>query len=280
MNKKEGKPLPRSRFEKIIAWWRRLAGLVSYDQQSFVETLEKYSRHGLFSPNSVAMLQGVFHVNEMRVRDIMIPRSQAKMVAKNAGYDTIMDLFIKSGHSRFPVLDDKHDHIEGVLLAKDLLRHSSSAASEDFDIGEYLRQPFIVPESKRLNVLLEEFRRSRNHLAIVVDEYGSVSGLVTIEDVLEQIVGDISDEHDVAEDSYILRHGEGEYSVKAITPIEDFNRYFSSRIDEQSADTIGGAVIHALGYLPKNGQRIQLSHFSFEVVRADNRRIHLFRVRK
>lgn len=279
MNKEEA-PSLRRWLKKARAWGRRLLGFTSYDRQSFIETLEKYSRQGLFDPNSVAMLQGVFHVNEMRVRDIMIPRSQAKMVAKNAGYDAIMDLFIESSHSRVPVLDDKHDKIEGVLLAKDLLRCSRTDEADHFDLSEYLRQPFIVPESKRLNVLLEEFKRSRNHLAIVVDEYGSVCGLVTIEDVLEQIVGDITDEHDVAEDSYILSHGNGEYSVKAITPIEDFNQYFSSRIDARSADTIGGAVIHALGYLPKNGEKIQLAYFSFEVVRADNRCVHLFRVRK
>lgn len=280
MSEEKEQPLAYRYVQAIKAWGCRAFGFIRYDRQSFVDMLERYSRQGLFDPNSVAMLQGVFHVNEMRVRDIMIPRSQAKMVAKNASYNEIMDLFINSSHSRFPVLDEKREKIAGVLLAKDLLRYAKTEPANDFNIGEYMRQAFIVPESKRLNVLLEEFKRSRNHLAIVVDEYGSVAGLVTIEDVLEQIVGDITDEHDVAEDSYILSHGNGEYSVKAITPIEDFNRYFSSQLDEKSIDTIGGAVIRTLGYLPKNGERIQLQQLSFEVIRADNRCVHLFRVRK
>ena len=280
MSENKKNPSAHSRLRKIKTWCCRAFGFVPYDRQSFIEVLERYSRQGLFDPNSIAMLQGVFHVNEMRVRDIMIPRTQAKMIARNASYGEIMNLFIASSHSRFPVLDEKREKIEGVLLAKDLLRYSQAEVASDFNIGEYLRQAFIVPESKRLNVLLEEFKRSRNHLAIVVDEYGSVAGLVTIEDVLEQIVGDITDEHDVAEDSYILSHDNNKFLVKAITPIEDFNRYFRSQVEGGSADTIGGAVIRALGYLPKNGEQIRMGRFLFEVVRADNRRVHLFRVRK
>ena len=243
--------------------------------------LQRASDKGMLDSDSLAMIEGVFHVSDRQVRDIMIPYSQMKVLKKDMDFNTIQATVVESAHSRFPVIDDDPDVVEGVLLAKDLLRYVGDKERENFRVRDILRQSYVVPESKRLKVLLGEFRRTRNHMAIVVDEYGSVAGLVTIEDVLEQIVGDITDEHDVAEDQYIYDYGNNNYLVKALTPLGDFNRYFDCHLsNDNSVDTVGGLIINAFGHLPKRGDTTKIENFTFEVSRADTRRVHLLRVKK
>lgn len=239
-----------------------------------IDFLQKAARKGLLDNESLAMMEGVFDVGDMRVRDIMIPRSQMTVVKKDATFDEVQMTAIDSAHSRFPVVGDDSDSIEGVLLAKDLLRYFNDEDKEGFRVKDLLRRPYVVPESKRLRALLGEFRRTRNHIAIVVDEYGGVAGLVTIEDVLEQIVGDIADEHDIAEDEYVYEYKDGRHLVKALMPLDDFNEYFESHLSNGSADTIGGLIIGAFGHLPKRRETVTIEHFTFEVNRADTRRVH------
>jgi magnesium and cobalt transporter len=185
---------------------------------------------------------------------------------------------VKSAHSRFPVVGDSRDQVVGILLAKDLLRYCAAHNGERFDLREILRPAVFIPESKRLNVLLKEFRDSRNHIAIVVDEYGGVCGLLTIEDVLEQIVGEIDDEHDIDEDTYIVRHSDARYVIKALTPLEEFNAFFNTAYSDEDYDTIGGLIMQRLGHLPKRGETFNIDQFRFKVTRADHRRMHLLQM--
>jgi len=218
------------------------------------------------------MIEGVLQVSETQVRDVMLPRSQMDMidVAENPG--AFIPLVIEKAHSRFPVFEDNRDNVIGILLAKDLLRFY---AEEAFNVREMLRPAVFVPEAKRLNVLLKEFRANRNHIAIVVDEYGGVSGLITIEDVIEQIVGDIEDEYDFDEtEDNILVDKSGRYRVKAITEIADFNNHFNSKFSDEDHDTVGGLVVGRFGRLPKRGESIAIDGFSFQVLRADSRKVH------
>ncbi len=242
--------------------------------------LKHASRDGVLDRDLLTMIEGVFSIGDTRVRDIMIPRPQMKIIRKDAAAAQIFAMVTDGSHSRFPVVGDNPDKIEGVLHAKDLLRFFDHDGDAPLDITEHLRPPVIVPESKRLKVLLEEFRKNRNHMAIVVDEYGGVSGLVTIEDVLEQIVGDITDEYDVDEDNYIFVHHGGNFRVKALTPLKEFNRHFESNLSNGSTDTIGGLVVNAFGRLPKRGDTVEIGVFAFEVIRADDRRVHSLLVRK
>jgi magnesium and cobalt transporter len=248
------------------------------DREELVHVLREAQSRGLFDVEAQAMIEGVLQVAEMQARDIMIPRSQMVVVSRDDSPEQIIPVAIESGHSRFPVVGESRDEVVGVLLAKDLLRYSSRNENQAFAIREILRPAVFVPESKRLNVLLKEFRASRNHLAIVVDEYGGVAGMVTIEDVLEQIVGEIEDEHDIDEDTFIRKYSDVNYTVKALTPIEDFNEYFETGFSDEEFDTIGGLVTHKLGRLPKRGETIILDSMSFQVINADNRRIHLMKV--
>ena len=250
------------------------------DSQELVALLRRASHDGVLDGDLLTMIEGVFGVGDRHVRDIMIPRPQMKIIRKDATTAQILKTVTDGSHSRFPVIGDNPDKVEGVLHAKDLLGFFSKNSQTQIDVAEYLRPPVIVPESKRLKVLLEEFRKNRNHMAIVVDEYGGVSGLVTIEDVLEQIVGDITDEYDVDEDSYIFAHRDGYFRVKALMPIEDFDRYFDSKLSNGAASTIGGYVVRAFGYLPKRGDTIELGSFTFEVMHSDDRRVHSLWVRK
>ena len=224
------------------------------------------------------MIEGVLHVGEMQVRDIMVPSAQMVVVSSDQQPDEFIASVTDSGHSRFPVIGDSRNEVEGILLAKDLLEYYSQGKDREFDMDDAMRPAVFVPESKRLNVLLREFRENRNHMAIVVDEYGGVAGLVTIEDVLEQIVGEIDDEHDTEEGSFIRRLGNGEYTVKAITPIEDFNEYFKTNFDDDEFDTMGGVVIKGFGRLPRRGETTRTGGVTFKVLRADKRRVHLLRV--
>ena len=237
-------------------------------------------QRGLLDSDSLDMIEGVFQVSEMKVRDIMVPRAQMDVVDKNSAPEAYLPVVVESGHSRFPMIDGDKDKVVGILLAKDLLRYFQLDKKKraQFRIADMLRPAVFVPESKRLNVLLREFRANRNHMAIVVDEYGGVAGLVTIEDVLEQIVGEIADEYDIDEDALIIPRENGEHVIKALTPLEEFNRHFHKQLSDEAVDTIGGYIMASLGHLPKRGERFELAGLQFEVLRADSRRVHLLRV--
>ncbi len=247
------------------------------DRAELVEQLRDAQRRGLIDAEALAMIESVLQVSEMQVRDILIPRVQVVMVDRDAALDDILPLVIESGHSRFPVIGDNRDEVVGILLAKDLLRYRCDGEA-GFNVREIMRPAVFVPESKRLDVLLREFRSSRNHIAIVVDEYGGMAGIVTIEDVLEQIVGDIADEHDVDERPFILRRSDDSYVLRARTPIEDFNAHFGTDFSDEDYDTIGGLVLHAFGHLPRRGESVHIGPFRFEVIRADSRRLHMLQV--
>jgi magnesium and cobalt transporter len=197
---------------------------------------------------------------------------------RDASPELLLRTVVESGHSRFPVLGENRNEVVGILLAKDLLLYAFERTDSRFNVKDILRPAIFVPESKRLNVLLKEFRSSRNHMAIVVDEYGGIAGMVTIEDVLEQIVGEIEDEHDVEEDDTIRKHSEMHYTIKALTPIEDFNEYFGKDLSDDEFDTMGGLVVHAIGHLPKRGERIVIGNMLFKVLRADSRRVHMLQL--
>ncbi|HFE38520.1 MAG TPA: CBS domain-containing protein [Gammaproteobacteria bacterium] len=248
------------------------------DREQLVEVLRDSEQRNLLDEDSLAMIEGVMQVSEMHVRDIMVPRSQMKTINRNVPPEEFLPSIVESGHSRFPVIGDSSGEVEGILLAKDMLAYFAQGDGAKFDIRDVMRAPIYIPESKRLNVLLKEFRSNRNHMAIVVDEYGGVAGLVTIEDVLEQIVGEIEDEYDVDEDSYIMKYSNDHFSVKALTPVCEFNEYFNASLDEDEFDTIGGLVLKAFGHLPARGESVVLQDFHFTVLRADNRRIHLLQM--
>jgi magnesium and cobalt transporter len=220
----------------------------------------------------------VLEVADLQVRDIMVPRGQMISVRRDDPPASLVPAVVESGHSRFPVMDEDRDDIIGILLAKDLLRMYATGSKERFDIRECMRPAVFVPESKRLNVLLKEFRRNRNHMAIVVDEYGGVAGLVTIEDVIEQIVGEIDDEYDVEDDQNIRKEAERQFSVRGVTRIDEFNEYFGAELPEEDFDTVAGLVMKQLGRLPRRGESVTLEGFEFRVTRADRRRIEALRV--
>ena len=230
-----------------------------------------FERH-LLDAEALSMIEGVMQVSETQVRDVMIPRSQMDMLDVTESPENFIPYVIETAHSRFPVFEDNRDNVIGILLAKDLLRFY---AEEEFNVREMLRPAVFVPEAKRLNVLLKEFRANRNHIAIVVDEYGGVSGLVTIEDVIEQIVGDIEDEFDFDEtEDNILVDRSGRYRVKAVTEIADFNERFGTSFPDEDFDTVGGLVVARFGRLPKRGETIVIDDFTFQVLRADSRKVH------
>ena len=266
-----------------LAWRNRLCrwlGTEPQDTQQIVEVLQSAESRGLLARDALSMLEGVLQVADLRVADIMIPRAAMVTVRRDDPLERILAIAVESSHSRFPVTSEDRGEVVGLLLAKDLLTYcQQNPQTQSFNLRDHLRSAIFVPESKRLNVLLREFRSSRNHMAIVVDEYGSAAGLVTIEDVLEQIVGEIEDEHDFDEGAFIFKRGANEYTIKALTSIEDFNDYFGSQFADGDCDTIGGLVIHALGYLPLRGERVYIDGFWFTVLRADSRRVHLLTVR-
>jgi len=262
-------------------WLKRLQQQMSGEPQNreaLLEDLREASERGLLDADALEMLEGVIAVGDLQVRDIMVPRSQMTVVARDDRAAKLLPVVVESGHSRFPVIGEDRDQVIGILLAKDLLRYYAESVPADFDIREVIRPAVFVPESKRLNVLLKEFRKNRHHMAIVVDEYGGVAGLVTIEDVIEQIVGDIADEYDVEEDLAIRRDGERHYTVRALTRIAEFNEYFGSDFSDAEFDTIGGLVAHGFGRVPRRGDSVRLGEFEFRVQRADRRRIDLLKV--
>ena len=246
------------------------------DREDLLQLLREARRRGLMDVKALTMMEGVLGVSDLRVRDIMIPRARMVVIRRDAAFDELLPVVVRSAHSRFPVIAEERSEVVGILLAKDLLAYCGEAARlRRFNVRDILRTAVFVPESKRLNVLLDEFRASRNHMAIVVDEYGNAAGLVTIEDVLEQIVGEIEDEHDLEDEDTIYRRDEGDYTLKAHTPVEDFNEYFHADLADDEFDTIGGLVTKALGHLPKRGEEVRLGRFHFKVLRADSRRVRL-----
>ncbi len=265
---------PRGWLEKL---GRTLSG-GPQDYDSLVELLRDAECRGVIDQDAESMLEGVLQVTEMQVRDIMIPRAQMVVVARSQSLEELLPVVIESGCSRFPVIGEDRDEVVGILLAKDLLQYFPEDSRRNFNIRELLRPPAFIPESKRLNMLLRDFRASRNHMAMVVDEYGGVSGLVTIEDVLEQIVGEIDDEHDIEDEDDILRYSDTRYMIKALTEVEAFNDYFEADFSDDEFDTVGGLVMSAFGRLPRRGESVVLGRFRFTVLRADNRRIHLLRL--
>lgn len=245
------------------------------DREQLMVVLGEALKNNIIDQDAFGMIDGALQVAEMQVRDIMLPRSQMVVLEIDSSTEELMDTVIVSAHSRFPVVADSKDEVIGILLAKDLLPHLVNEKDNKLNVRDVLRPAVFVPESKRLNVLLKEFKSTRNHIAIVVDEYGGVAGMVTIEDVLEQIVGEIEDEHDFDEGAFIFEHSKERATVKAVTPIEEFNEHFNTKFNDAEFDTIGGIVMNALGHLPKRGERIAINNVEFKVLRASNRRIDL-----
>jgi magnesium and cobalt transporter len=242
------------------------------DREQLVELLHSAYENNLMDADSLAMIEGVLQVSEMQVRDIMIPRSQMDVIDITDPPEVFIPHVIETAHSRFPVIEDNKNDVIGILLAKDLLRYY---AGEEFEVRDMLRPAVFIPEAKRLNVLLKEFRSNRNHIAIVVDEYGGVAGMVTIEDVLEQIVGDIEDEYDYDEDEdNIIQNADGQYRVKALTEIADFNEIIGTKLSDEEFSTIGGLVVSQFGHLPKRNDEIAFNGLHVKILRADSRRLH------
>ncbi len=269
------------------SWLERISNLITgepRDREELIEVLRDAQQRDLLNVDALSMMEGVLQVTEMQVRDIMIPRSQMIVGKSENTPEELLPIVIESGHSRFPIIGDSRDEIAGILMAKDLLRYFTMQQNSDveqrFDMREVMRPAYYVPESKLLDVLLKDFKKNRNHMAIVVDEYGGVAGLVTIEDVLEQIVGDIDDEHDINDDRFILQHKDGHCIVKALTTVEDFNEHFNTEFSDEEYDTIGGIVMQEFGRLPERGESISIEGLLFEVKRADARRMHLLQVTK
>ena len=262
-------------------WFKRLTETFS-GEQKYLEDLFEVITHarerGIINQDASEMLEGVLRVAELQVRDIMVPRSQMVVVSRDDPPEKILPAVIEARHSRYPVIGEDRDQVVGILLATDLLRYFVEGGKGKFDIKECLRPAAFIPESKRLNVLLKEFRISHHHMAIVVDEYGGVAGLVTIEDVLEQIVGDIGDEYDTDDDLDIRREGERQYTVKGQTRISEFNDYFDTEFSDEEFDTIGGLATHFLGRLPRRGETFVMNGLEFRVLRADRRRLDTLRV--
>ncbi len=260
-------------------WLERLSNFLMRepeDREQLIELLHSAYENSLLDADALSMIEGVLQVSEMQVRDVMIPRSQMDVIDITIPPEKFIPFVIETAHSRFPVIEENKDDVIGILLAKDLLRYY---AGEDFEVRDMLRPAVFIPESKRLNVLLKEFRSNRNHIAIVVDEYGGVAGMVTIEDVLEQIVGDIEDEYDFDEtEDNIIRDVSGKYRVKALTEIADFNEALGTDFSDEEYSTIGGLVVSRFGHLPKRGEQITFDNLTFTALRADSRRLHSINV--
>lgn len=263
------------------SWLERISQVFSSEPETVEDVLEILRAaeiHNIIDADAVSIIEGAMQVIDMRVDEIMIPRSQ--MVTVKAAQDpkSYLSAIIDSAHSRFPVIGDSQDDVIGILLAKDLLPLAVNEELTWSRVRETLRPPTFVPESKRLNQLLKEFKQTRNHMAIVVDEYGGTAGLITIEDVLEQIVGEIEDEHDFDEETHIKARGNGSFAVKAVTPVENFNEFFNTEFDDEEFDTIGGVLLREFGHLPRRGESVQLDDLTFTIANADNRVIRLLQV--
>ncbi|MGE4629466.1 MAG: transporter associated domain-containing protein [Pseudohongiellaceae bacterium] len=248
------------------------------DTKSLLELLRNAEQDQVLDADALGIIEGALQVSSMQVRDVMIPRSQLVNVPAKLPPNEIIELVTKASHSRFPVTGENVDNVIGILLAKDLLPLILEEETEKLDVKDVVRPATFVPESKRLNVLLKEFRETRQHMAIVIDEYGSVSGAVTIEDVLEQIVGEIEDEYDVDDESYIKKFDEENHIVKALTPVDEFNKYFGTQFSDQEFTTLGGLVLQQIGHIPERGETINIGPFLVTVLNADSRQIKLLKV--
>jgi len=268
--KTDAKP-HRSLFERLTAF----ISPEPENRSELLEVLHDAHERNLIDADALSMIEGVFQVSDLSARDIMIPRSQMDVIDISKPIEEWLPLVLQTAHSRFPAIEGERDKVIGILLAKDLLRYY---AEESFDVRDMLRPAIFIPESKRLNVLLRDFRANHNHMAIVVDEYSGVAGLITIEDVLEQIVGDIDDEHDEAEGAHILKQDERRFLVAALTPLEEFNAYFGAEFPTSEFDTIGGFVTQRFGHMPKRGESLRVEKFNFNVQRADSRRVQMLQV--
>jgi magnesium and cobalt transporter len=275
----EGQPPSRHSSQK--SWIGKIGQLLTGEPQDLddlLEILRDARENHLLDTDALSMIEGALQVSQLRVRDIMIPRVQMVVVPKDAELDTLFPLVTQFGHSRYPVIEEDRSKVVGILLVKDLFAHSLQ--NKQLKVEQIMRPVILVPESKRLNVLLKELRTKGNHMAIVVDEYGQAAGLVTIEDVLEQIVGEIEDEHDEQDDeSYILQRNENEYMIKALTPIEEFDEYFNTHLATDEYDTVGGFIVNEMEHMPKKGESLTVDNMRFEIVRADTRRVHLVKLK-
>ncbi len=273
----------QNKVEKTRSWWekwlRTTIDTSVLNRDELLIELRQTQKNNIISNESLGMIEGVMQVDNLQVRDIMIPRANIRFIHLEDSYHKILEIVLDAGHSRYPVFDEDRDDVEGILLVKDLLKFVGK--EDQFDLDDIIRLPSFVPESQNLNTLLTQFRNSRNHMAIVVDEFSGTSGLVTIEDVLEQIVGDIDDEHDNVDDKQnILKQKDGRYTVKADTEIEDFNAYFDVELPQNKVDTIGGLVMQKAGKIPRQGDEVSLAPFTFKVLRSDGRKIQLLEVNK
>ncbi len=263
------------------SWLERFSLAITGEPSSrsdLIELLRSAEQRDLLDAEALSIIEGALSVSDMQAREIMIPKSQMIVVRLDMSPKEFLPLVIESGHSRFPVLGEKPDDIVGILLAKDLLSLANQERKPKFNMRDLLRPCTAIPESKRLNVLLEEFRATRNHMAVVFDEYGIVSGIVTIEDVLEQIVGDIEDEFDFGDEEFIMKLADDDYTVKALTPIDEFNEAFGSDFSDKEFDTIGGVVTHHFGYIPKRDESVDVEGFKFKVLNSDKRSIRLLQL--
>ncbi|MCF7986438.1 MAG: CBS domain-containing protein [Methylovulum sp.] len=272
---------PPSRQSPPKSWVEKISHLLTGEPQDLddlLEILREARENHLLDNDALSMIEGVLQVSKMRVRDIMLPRVQMVVVPKEANLEDIYPLVIEFCHSRYPVIEDDRSNVVGILLAKDLLAHVLQ--NKSLTVEQLMRPAWVVPESKRLNVLLKELRTNGNHMAIVVDEYGQTAGLVTIEDLLEQIVGEIEDEHDEHEDeSYVFQRNEHEFMIKALMPIDEFDDFFSTQLATDEYDTIGGFIVSQLEHMPKKGESLSVDEMKFEIVKADNRRIYLIKLK-
>lgn len=268
---------------KPLSWFERLSNMLirePKDRAQLMDVLRDAEERDILSAEMLSMIESVVQVSEMQVREVMIPKTKMVVIDRHSKLDAMLPIVTESAHSRFPVVDEEEGDVIGILLAKDLLKYGFDHEAKEFNIADVLRPAVFVPQSKRLDILLREFRIKRNHMAIVIDEYGHVAGLVTIEDVLEQIVGDIEDEYDTDEDDNIKKHTDGTYTVKASTSIKDFNDYFDTQFEDEEFDTIGGLVLKGFGHLPSRGEIINMNNFQFKVLHSDSRRVLLLEVKQ
>ena len=277
MNPKEKKSRWKAPWRNLRDRWK-YGRVLPHDRASLHLLLQDAEQRSLIPPGILPMLRGALDMSELKVRDIMLPRTQMVVVRDDAEPGELIRIALESGHSRLPVVQGNTDNVVGVLLSKDLLNYSTQGKKEEFRLDEILRPPYFVPESKRLHNLLREFRKHRSHLAVVINEYDGIAGLITIEDIIEVIVGTIEDEHDLVEDRKILRHNDRRFSVLAITPIAEFNSYFHTDFSDEKYDTVGGLILQAFGRLPIRGESIEISDFKAKVLRVDERRIQVVRL--
>ena len=267
-------PRPKSWIDKII----QIFSDEPTDTNSLLELIRNAKKDQVLDADALSIIEGALQVSNMQVRDIMIPKAQVITVNAKLSKQEILEIITSASHSRFPIVEETVEHVLGILLAKDLLPMLIGDNDSKFNVKDMARPATVVPESKRLNVLLKEFRQTRQHMAIVIDEYGDMSGAVTIEDVLEQIVGEIEDEHDIDDDSLIKKFEDGSYSVKALTPLDEFDDYFNTNLDQNDSTTIGGLVLQKFGHIPERGESVKINSLSITVLSADSRQIKLLKI--